>query len=157
MKFYLDEDLSPQIAVLLRNQGLDCISAHESGMLGASDLEQLTFASNHKRCLVTKNRDDFIRLTVQFFNDNLPHFGLLIIPSTIPGDKLSHLKCGSPITPCNLLQKKTTFQRQLFLYRQTKDFIFAGLHQKQKLIYVATQLWQRLMFCLISWDTRETG
>lgn len=91
MKFYLDEDLSSQIAVLLRNQGLDCISAHESGMLGASDLEQLSFASNHKRCLVTKNRDDFIRLTVQFFNDNLPHFGLLIIPSTIPGDKFSQI------------------------------------------------------------------
>lgn len=91
MKFYLDEDLSPQIAVLLRRKGLDCISAHESGMHGASDLEQLTFASSHKRCLVTKNRDDFIRLTVQVFNDNLPHFGLLIIPSTIPGDKFSQI------------------------------------------------------------------
>ena len=91
MKFYLDEDLSPQIAVLLRNKGLDCNSAHETGMLGAPDLEQLTFASRDKRCLVTKNRDDFIRLTVQFFNDNLPHFGLLIIPSTISGDRFSQI------------------------------------------------------------------
>ena len=91
MKFYLDEDLSPQIAELLRKKGHDCISAHETEMLGASDLEQLTFASSHKRCLVTKNRDDFIRLTVQFFNDNLPHFGLLIIPSTIPGDRFSKI------------------------------------------------------------------
>lgn len=91
MKFYLDEDLSPQIAELLRKKGLDCISAHETEMLGASDLEQLTFASSHKRCLVTKNRDDFIRLTVQFFNDNLPHFGLLIISSTIPGDRFSQI------------------------------------------------------------------
>ena len=91
MKFYLDEDLSPQIAVQLRNRGIDSISAHESGMLGASDLEQLMFASSQKRCLVTKNRDDFIRLTVQFFNDNLPHFGLLIIPSTIPGDRFSQI------------------------------------------------------------------
>ena len=91
MKFYLDEDLSPQIAELLRNKGLDCISAHATGMLGASDLEQLTFASTHMRCLVTKNRDDFIRLTVQFFNDNLPHFGLLIIPITIPGDRFSQI------------------------------------------------------------------
>jgi len=91
VKFYLDEDLSPQIAVLMRNKGLDCISAHESGMLGASDLEQLMFASSQKRCLVTKNRDDFIRLTVQFFNDDLPHFGLLIIPSTIPGDRFSQI------------------------------------------------------------------
>jgi len=91
VKFYLDEDLSPQIAVLLRNKGLGCISAHETRMLGVSDLEQLMFASSQKRCIVTKNRDDFIRLTVQFFNDELPHFGLLIIPSTIPGDKFSQI------------------------------------------------------------------
>jgi len=31
------------------------------------------------------------RLTVQFFNDNLPHFGLLIIPSMIPGDRFSQI------------------------------------------------------------------
>ena len=87
MKYYLDEDLSPKISEILRRAGIDAVSAHEAGMLQASDLEQLEFASSQKRCLVTRNRNDFIRLTLYFFNENRPHFGLLIVPYSYPGDR----------------------------------------------------------------------
>lgn len=89
MKYYLDEDLSPKISGLLRIGGIDAVSAHDVGMTGASDLDQLTYAATRGRCLITRNRDDFIALTIQCFNDHRPHAGLLIIPHSFPGDRFS--------------------------------------------------------------------
>jgi predicted nuclease of predicted toxin-antitoxin system len=48
MKFYLDEDLSPKIAEILRRSGIDALSAHEAGMCEASGQGQLEFAAERK-------------------------------------------------------------------------------------------------------------
>jgi predicted nuclease of predicted toxin-antitoxin system len=91
VKLYPDEDISPKVSEILRKKGMDAVSAHEADMLQMSDKEQLTFAADDGRVMVTRNRDDFITLTVQFFEDLKPHNGLIIVPHTIPGSEFSKL------------------------------------------------------------------
>lgn len=86
MRVSLDEDISPQVAVILRSMGVDATSVHESGRQGLSDREQLEFASAEGRCFVTRNRNDFLILTREFFGKGLPHAGVLIVPWTISPD-----------------------------------------------------------------------
>jgi hypothetical protein len=82
MKLLLDEDLSPRIAVILRDKGIDALSVHEIGRTGLSDHEQLEYAASEGRCFVTRNRNDYILLTRQFFSMGISHKGVLIVPST---------------------------------------------------------------------------
>jgi hypothetical protein len=80
MKYYLDEDLSPDIAVAGRACGLDIVSAYERDARGLSDEEQLRRAAAEGRCIVTFNRNDFLRLTRRAFDASGPHCGVLIVP-----------------------------------------------------------------------------
>ena len=85
MKFYLDEDISPRVTEILRKHGIDCVSAHDIGMVGSSDGDQFAEAVSRKAAIVTRNRDDFITLTVQAFENLSPHYGLVVVSHSIPG------------------------------------------------------------------------
>jgi predicted nuclease of predicted toxin-antitoxin system len=86
VKYYLDEDLSQKIAELVRAYGGDARSVHEVGTEGESDAAQLDRAARERRCMVTRNRDDFIRLTVEYYHAHRPHYGVLIVTRRFPGD-----------------------------------------------------------------------
>ena len=87
MGFLLDEDLHPAIAEIGRGLGLDVLSVHEIDRRGFDDEEQLRFSTGLQRIFLTRNRDDFLRLTSRFFQTGEPHAGLLIVPRSLPNDR----------------------------------------------------------------------
>jgi predicted nuclease of predicted toxin-antitoxin system len=79
VRFYLDADLSPKIAGIACSLGLDVTSAQEAGLAEAEDADQLRHAAGEGRMMVTRNRDDFLALTLEAYHDQAPHAGLLLV------------------------------------------------------------------------------
>jgi predicted nuclease of predicted toxin-antitoxin system len=90
MRVYTDEDVPPQFSQLARAYGFDVLTAREAGMLSRTDREQLLFAGEQGRCLVTNNPKDFPELCEEFALLRLPHAGVLGAPRQIQPDNVGH-------------------------------------------------------------------
>ena len=76
----LDEDVWPGMAMALRDRGIDAISVHELGRTGLSDQEQLVFAVQEGRALLTHNIADFVSLALDYYQQQRTHLGIVVAP-----------------------------------------------------------------------------
>lgn len=67
IKFHLDESVSNAIALGLRRRGIDVTTTPETGLIGASDQQQIAFALSNNRIIITHD-DDFVILHHQGVN-----------------------------------------------------------------------------------------
>ncbi|MGH2853708.1 MAG: DUF5615 family PIN-like protein [Solirubrobacteraceae bacterium] len=78
----LDEQLSGQIARLLRERGLDAQAVVErSDLLQAADREVMEAARREERAVVTNNIKDFRPLAADRIADGRGHAGLILLPA----------------------------------------------------------------------------
>lgn len=83
MKALLDEQLSPQIAVVLRLRGLDVVAvADRIDLMGCSDRTVLEIAGHELRAVVTNNIKDFRPLAAERVARGQSHPGLILVPSS---------------------------------------------------------------------------
>lgn len=82
MRALLDEQLSPQIAVLLRKAGHDVEAvAERDDLVGRRDRIILEVASSEGRAVVTNNIRDFRPLASERLAQGRSHGGLILLPS----------------------------------------------------------------------------
>jgi hypothetical protein len=78
------KDIEEEIA---RGLGLDAVSVHELSRRGYSDGKQLRYTAEEERIFVTRNRDDFLLLTIEFYRAGEAHPGVLIVGRNLPNDR----------------------------------------------------------------------
>lgn len=87
IKFYFDEHLDGRVADGLRRRGVNVLTVQAAGRRGLSDVEQLIFATQQGRVMVTSD-SDYLILAAQ---DSL-HAGIAYVqPGTAIGRMINDL------------------------------------------------------------------
>jgi len=91
LKLFLDEDIHNGLSHALRQRGFDVVHAQDLERKGKSDSQQLAFAVQEERCLVTFNVRDFVLLHNQYAGQNKEHWGIIVSKQMPPGETLKRL------------------------------------------------------------------
>lgn len=75
MRFYLDEHVSRAIANGLKQRGHDIETVHEAKNTGKSDREQLAYATEKKRIIITADSDFLVIVE----REKIHHGGIIFI------------------------------------------------------------------------------
>lgn len=84
IEIYLDENVHVLIAKIVRSHGFKAITAQEAGRKGASDSEQLKYASENGFAILTHDRVDFEELANEYFVSGRNHCGIIILADNSP-------------------------------------------------------------------------
>ena len=110
IRIYLDDDVDSDIYIsFLEQLGFEVISPRSVGMSGKPDHEHLAFATNNNVPILTRNRNDFIRLHAL----TPDHAGIFIV------HRYNHLKKDMDITEIanaikNIKKLYVEFEGQIF-------------------------------------------
>lgn len=87
MRFLLDENIHPRVAEAAWEEDVDAVSVVDLRRRGLADREQLEFAAEQGRIMVTRNRGDYIHWTREFYHAGEPHAGVLLVADGLPNDQ----------------------------------------------------------------------
>lgn len=79
IRFYFDEDAMDKVLVrALRARAVDVETAHDVGMIGREDCEQLAYATSQGRVVYSFNMGHFCALHADFLAHGKKHSGIVV-------------------------------------------------------------------------------
>ncbi|HET6882596.1 MAG TPA: DUF5615 family PIN-like protein [Pirellulales bacterium] len=90
-RFLTDEDVYADIAIRLRQHGIDAVSTPEVGRLTEDDPSQLEWATQNGRVLMTFNVGDFVKLHGEWLRNGKHHAGIVVSEQSELGKTLRRL------------------------------------------------------------------
>lgn len=86
LKFYTDTHIAKQVAVQLRQRGVDIVRCEEVGLAEADDETHLEYATQNSRMVVSMD-DDFASLHSQWQKRQQSHSGIVLVSSRLQGER----------------------------------------------------------------------
>lgn len=78
VSLYTDEDVTNQLAALVRQRGYHAVSAIDLNLIEVLDEEHLAYAAAHNMTLFTYNEADYVGLARKWAMEGRSHTGILI-------------------------------------------------------------------------------
>ncbi len=91
IKVLCDEDIDVALAAALKKRGYDVAHVSELKRKGCSDEEQLRYAIEQGRCLISFNVKDFVLLHYDFLRQGAAHHGMIVSKQLPVGQVLQKL------------------------------------------------------------------
>jgi hypothetical protein len=85
LKFYTDKHIPKQVAIQLRQRGVDVVRCEEVGMGEADDQAQLEYAIQHERAMISIDTD-FQGLHARWLREGRSHTGVFCISKHLQGE-----------------------------------------------------------------------
>jgi predicted nuclease of predicted toxin-antitoxin system len=95
LRFYFDEHIDPVVAAQVRARGIDVLTTAEAARagLGTADSDQLAYATEQGRVLVTSDRDFISLATTQ-----MPHAGIILLQRPLSvGQTVEYLESAAQV------------------------------------------------------------
>jgi len=92
IRLFIDEDVWLGLAATLRERGFDAIHVYEVGRGGLNDREQMAFAIQQRRAILSHNKRHYIPLVAEYYWAGRVHYGILLIDQLPRGELLRRVE-----------------------------------------------------------------